>query len=462
MKTWNDLNADEFYARRDERTLTLVNEGVLAQARLKLSIDHAEAHTFAGQLAFLLLVNLNARWCRNIQIVGPDIELHPDLVQFFGQHRLLEAASWLAGAIDPFGCLAIGEIEEGGSTRRVWLHVGVSSPEGAYPLMGRGWQAGAGSWLVGSPLQGEERNPLGASLVAAIGTCYAMRQSIGHLNVFSDVNLSQWNYRENESASDGPLLKSTSLGRLLIVGTGAIGSGIAYLLPLLHQKAKEVVVVDEDDIDYPNLNRAPVFLAQDVGAKKVQVVAAHLRQNDLPVHSIPTWFDGKEISMADFDFIVPAANEHGVRESIMHNFPPLMISASTGSQWDTYRQRHIPTRDDCLICRFPPRPDTAVLACSTGDVGPVKSDNNASEETGALPFLSFSGAVMALADIAKLAYEGYPHDDNSTSLWFKSPSLRFTNTIKEPRFGCSYCVDPELLVALNRQGMYAHLSALTQ
>ena len=367
MNTFNGLTAAEFYFRRDARTITIVGNG-LALSRLIISVDDAEAETFSGQLAFLLLVNLNTRWCRDIQFKVPDVAVHPDLKVFFGCSNLHEATSRLASAIDPFGSFDIAKFELGKSHERVHIHVGIQVARGAYPLMGRGWMAGCGECILTNPLIGEQCNPLGAALAASIGTAWAMRQCIGDTEVFADVMLSLWNYDDGAAATDGPALANSSLGRLLMVGIGAVGSSMAYLLPLLRQKPSGVCLVDADDVDYPNLNRAPAFLAEDVGVKKVQVVARHLERSGITTKFVPEWFDGIVVSVADFDLVVPAANEPAAREAIMNSVPPLMISASTGTQWDAYRQRHIPIKDDCLVCRFPSKNPAPALGCATGKV----------------------------------------------------------------------------------------------
>lgn len=460
MKIWNGLTSTVFYARRDERTVTLVDGGVLAQARIQLSMDSDEAITFAGQLTFLLMVNLNARWCRNIRIVSPDSPLHPDLAKFFG-FTCLSGSQSLARAIDPFGEFEWNSDKAFDDDERVKVHVGRSGSPGSYLVMGRGWRAAAGPSVTSQPLTGDERNPLGAALAAAIGTCYTMRQSIGHTNIFADTKLSLWNWSEDEEAIDGLGLAEANLGRVLIVGTGAIGSSIAYLLPLLKRTPDYVVLIDHDDVDYPNLNRAPVFLANDVGQTKVTIVAEHLRKTGIPAYDISNRFDGSQVKMSDFDLVVPAANESAARQAIMNNVPPVMISASTGSQWDVYRQRHIPLHDDCLICRFPIQEEAPALVCATGELGTSSEtkvagmeSEHGGAETGALPFLSLAGAVMACADIAKLNLDGYLKPINSTSLWFRSPSLCFTNSQKTPVTGCSYCLPDSVVLALNKTRLY--------
>src|SRR5260221_14679724 len=102
MKHWKELTAEEFYERRDERTSTLVEGSLLRKARLTLRIGEQEAETFSGQLCYLLLVNMNARWCREIDIFAPSVALHPALWGL-GTTDLRSTSLDLAFRADPFG-----------------------------------------------------------------------------------------------------------------------------------------------------------------------------------------------------------------------------------------------------------------------------------------------------------------------------------------------------------------------
>jgi len=459
MRGWKELTAEEFYDLRDERTRTL-NTGAgaaLQKAKLALSIDEREAETLAGQLAFLLLVNLNARWCRDLRLRVPDIALHPEL-HGLGDGNLPALALRIARGADPFGIFTV-ETDTDCPTMEasVAVHVGGHGPNTSYPVVGRGWIAAAGQCVPTLSNHGERENPLGAVLAACIGTCYAMRRSLNLTPLFSDVKLSLWNMAADDEILDGPLLRSMSLGRVLIVGAGAIGSGIAYLLPLIRPRIECVMVVDGDIVDYPNLNRVPLFYADAVGSKKVDIVRSYLEGWGVRTDSISSWFEDAGLSLGKYDLLIPAANERGAREGIMDNNPPIMISGSTGSQWDAYQQRHIPLVDDCLLCRFPPRKQIAQLTCSTGEIS--QPESGAPKETGALPFLSLAGAVMAVTEIAKLAYEQHPAHGNYSTLWFSGEVLDFVNATKAKRSKCSYCINSEIFEVLGKHGLFAHFSA---
>lgn len=67
--------------------------------------------------------------------------------------------------------------------------------------------------------------------------------------------------------------------RIAILGTGGLGAPLA--LQLAHVGCGNLVLCDQDEVELSNLNRQP-FVVADIGKKKVDVLAARLRQINSP------------------------------------------------------------------------------------------------------------------------------------------------------------------------------------
>ena len=450
------MTASEFYGLRDQRTALEITEDARLTASLLIGISDEEAQTVAGQAAFLLLVNLSSRWCRTICIYGPDIQLFEPLASMHPGSNLLEAAILCARHCDPFGDF---QISQSTSQITAHVHVGRDAPEGAYPICGRGWLAltGENARSGGCPVQPD--NALGAILAGSIGAWHAFSLALGR-QAGANVHVSLWNLDEDNEATQGPEVLGGTVGRVGLIGVGAIGGAIAYLLPVTRIDA-DLILVDRDVADFPNLNRVPLFYADDVFSKllKVEIVHKFLTRCSISSQPVEAWFHEADSHLGALDLLIAGANEHNVQPAIMNRFPPIIIGASTGPDWDAFLQRHIPLKEDCLECRLPTKQTAAPTECATG-VFDEPTAQTALAETGALPFLSVAAGVMAVSELQKLAAcPDYPLNSNYAVLSFKSSQPTLLATQFSQKAGCSYCWKPEpAFHALHKQSRHYHLS----
>ena len=276
-----------------------------------------------------------------------------------------------------------------------------------------------------------------------------------------EVRLSLWNLRGGEAADHGPRLTQASLGRVLVVGCGAIGSAILYLLPLTGLGG-EFDLVDPDRVQIPNLSTAPLFFADHVGKLKVEVAADHLKRNDLAAVPHPLWFDEAVATGRIFverpDLVIPAANERDVRRAIQHQAPPLQVYGTTGRNWDAFLGRHLPLREDCLACRFPwPRSaGVPTLACGSGTLPAVPEAET--PVTATLPFLPTAAALMAVAELVKTELPGYPGNANFACLDFLGTLGDFLVVPHMSRPGCICDGQGYIWRSLNEATRFAELS----
>ncbi|SRR6266545_6884867 len=448
------LTAEEFYEQRDHRTRLVVASTSYREASVQITLTSG-ATSFADQIAFLTAVNLTARWCRTIALSAPTVTLDPRLGTAFGLARMtvVEAAAALAHAADPFARVSPDLMAE----PAIHLAIGTHAPPGAYPVLGRGWIAMAGEPVCGD---GDTDNPFGAVLAACAGVAYLFRAAVGASRP-GGVRLSLWNLRGGDAADDGPGLPQASLGRVIVVGCGAVGSAIVHVLPLAGLGG-EFDVVDRDRVQISNLSTAPIFFADRVGDEKVEIAVEYLKRNGLSAVAHPLWFNeavaAGQIFVERPDLVIPAANERDVRREIQHHVPPLQIYGTTGGNWDAFLGRHIPLKEDCLVCRFPrahPVGEPA-LACGSGTLPPLPEAET--PVTATLPFLPMAAAVIAVAELVKTALPGYPRNANFACLDFLGSLGDFLLIPHGPRPGCTCEGQADVWRALNRPTMFSRLS----
>ena len=123
------------------------------------------------------------------------------------------------------------------------------------------------------------------------------------------------------------------------------------------------------------------------------------------------------------DLLISTANELNVRHTIEAGYPPIQVYGTTGGNWQATVLRHVPLRDPCSCCLFPPS-DFAAMQCAS--VGGQRAKNGEPAVDAALPFLSFGAGLMAAAEIFKLAIPGYPFTSNRTFL-YTYPEIRLVS-----------------------------------
>jgi molybdopterin/thiamine biosynthesis adenylyltransferase len=453
--------AESFYAARDSRTTCCAGLEDYRNARVVLSIDETEAHTLSGQVSFLIAANLLSRWCRQIRFLVPSMNLLPRAATLLtpGGGDLAQGAMMIAQGTDPFGDFGVGmppwSVDH-------YLHVGRQASLQAYPILGRGWLA-LGGGAVRQAVARDGTVVLGAVLAACVGNAQVFRAALRHhrRNIES-VRLSLWNLRGAEAAVDGPDVAGGELGQVHLIGCGAVGSTIAYLVPLAGLMGS-FGLADGDLVDESNLNRSPLFVALDVGQPKVKITASYLRRHGLVAHAHEEWFDAAVRAGHLFqrrpDMVIPTANDYDVRYSIQNQAPPLQVYGTTGQNWDAFLGRHIPFREDCLACRFPKvrMEGEAPLACSTVRLpAPARTDGRSAD--AALPFLSTAAASLAVAELVKATLEGYPVNPNFACLDFRGNLTDFVLDQRLPSPACTCASQRRIWPVLNGLSHFAPLS----
>ncbi len=438
------MTPDEFYRLRDDRTNRVTDDYNYHKLRIRVIADIQTVCTYNGQMQLLLVANMLARWCRQIEFGFPDALLDPLLQK--GEHKTLhnriKAEVYDA---DPFGNFAFKLYPSSGIEYTLQVGMGKDNFDRErvdFTINSNGWwsYAGQGRDINSSRFDTTYQNPAGAAFAACLGVADAFKVAVNlpsHYRVKSTA-FSLFDFsviRQAPKESNPGLPQRISLGNAHLIGVGSVGSAFAYLLGTL-PVAGNLFIIDLDHVEYANLNRSPLFGSSSVTQPKVAIVADYLRDL-LPVNTFLGRYDefiqihGRE----KVDLIFPLANEYGVRSVIEHNFPPLQIYGTTTSDWGVNYHRHIPFQDDCSLCRFPEDINEVAMICSKGKIEVEREK----QVDAALPFSSVAAATLVLADLLKIQYQDYPFiTTNFAFIDFKG-NLELVNTHNKVSQKLCYC-----------------------
>jgi hypothetical protein len=366
---------------------------------------------------------------------------------------LQEAVLATARTIDPCGTFRLGN--EGGD---ITLGIGPRAEPGLNWYLGAEQAIG---YLQPEPAMLDttaEASLRGAGVAACLGAAAAFKLE---LNVpVAPRALSTWNYLEDDAADPGPQhLQRLDVGRVLLVGAGAVASALVYWLRSWGVEG-EWVVIDNDTIKLHNTNRGMLFLpehaAWPAGPKMTKV---SLLTSLLPrAQPVKEWYHkAQAIWDQPFDVVLELANDYGVREAIAHRNATVLLHATTGQNWLSQLHRHVAGRDDCIACRLGEVKEPAFEACSTVTV------KTSSEERmdAALPFLSAAAGLM-LATLLQRLQAGVLVE--STANNWRWDFLSEQRMVAPPgrskcHVRCSSWYSPEARKKVNQGARWAHLDA---
>ena len=428
-----------FYQERDRRTVGYGIPSYHLELPVGLSVGRDAANSLAGQVLVLAAVNMMCRVHRRIHMDIPDSDLM--ITTLAGGRTLREAAEALAQAIDPF-------IQLSRHPDEVVPTLGIGNVSAALHVGAEGYAAEIRQGIC--PISDHPATAIGAGLAACLGTASLFQMAIQSRPVLRRVSL--WRFQEGPQADAGPCLPLAPVAvgdRAVLVGAGAVGSAVLYWLRQLGVTG-HWVVVDGDLVELHNTNRSLGLLAKHAGwpeglpggkAKNKANVGAAL----IAAEAVPKWYHDWVPEMGGRpDFLIPAANDYGIRSAVSQLGLPLMIHGSTSPRWSAELHRHGPL-DDCLTCRFPPNafPD---LSCSEGPAAP--RGNHGSERSDpapsttvsgdtALPFLSAAAGLLVVAALHQLETEYLDEPVNLQRLLFESGIQRtWQVTRKQCRPNC--------------------------
>jgi len=446
------MDCKQFYRERDRRTNAYLSSQGRKDMPVCIEIGPEAAETPAGQLALLALANQAARVHREIHFAleSPEVQLNVRIP--FAEGTLGETLWETCTKIDPCGDFRIAS--EVPSKGDVSLGIG-------------GSLAGNHDWYVGAdravavlsetPQAIQEGVPStlrGAALASCLGASALLRSILDE--PVREQRLSAWNFAGGENAELGPTeLPGVDVGRVMMVGAGAVGGALAYWLHAFGVRG-DWAIVDPDRIELHNTNRHLLARAEDAGWSNSEEVnqKAGLVSHYLPGTSESEWYEDATAPKRLHDVVLCLANEQDVRTKIAQRNDPVVLHATTGQSWLSQLHRHIAGRDDCIRCRTHDVRE-AQYECSEVE---VKDESTEESQDAALPFLSAASGLMLASALHRLQAGELAEMPNNNWDWdFAAVRNMGRRRTRKCRDGCTVWCPPEVRKRMNEGIQWAHL-----
>lgn len=432
------LTRDEFYRLARDRSRRYLRGDFFTTAQIGLTASRYTAQTYSGQVLILSTANLISRSCPRATLAIPDAPLHPYLVRP-GVTTLWERLRFEMYGANPYGDYEIG----GAISNDVDYVLQLGRGEGDIATLdltadGDGWMAYVGRRSASPFLEHKGLNPIGpvAAACLAVADLFKVIANVPeHLRVTQRI-LSLFDYTLGDSLpATLTVPENVDLGAAQMVGVGSVGSAVLYLLSLLPVRG-HLDLIEPQNVEWENLDRSSIFMVEDVGRPKVEVGAKWIAGHTLQIHSHRmTYADFVRVhgrAIGRLDVVLLLANEDNVYADFQNNFPPLVVYGTTTSGWGVNLGRHIPLREECVLCRYPNHL-TPMFECSTAE---VVVPQNGERIDASLPFLSLMAGTLAVAELLKAQLNGYPFHGNFVYMDFKGPLTRIQVTQRDKQRGC--------------------------
>lgn len=356
----------------DDRTQqALATDGLtlpLAHGTVEIVVSPGIEKTSGGQRLIVLLINELAR----MKGVVGDIHLVTDADPEVLRATPLSGASFVESAI-----ALVESLNAAGSQFRASLRVGTAHSPDVRVQVGRmageaeivvasdGWRALLGHFA--EQADWSAANPIGPAIAAAIAAAevfkwlvYANAGEGSNRFAPADFAYSAFNYGVDADAAVGPDVGSLQLADLAIVGCGAGGSGVAYILAMHPRLSGVVALIEPDKHKLSNLNRYLASTAEDVHSArhKLSSLTHHLAcfapGLALELHAQP-W---EQLDRYPWDTLVSAVDTVEARWSIQRRADGATIIDLAVHDL-LYSVLRVVPGGRCLLCKHPYDPELA-------------------------------------------------------------------------------------------------------
>ncbi len=434
----SDLAAKEFYSHSQDRIRRYLGGDFFESISIALVASRESVQSYSGQVFVLIATNLLSRFCRDVTLSIPDVSLHPHLVQPPNQRLIERVQSEMYGA-NPYGNFEQGKIipkhvdyilQLGKRDNQKLSANLVADGDGWVAYIGRNDQ---------SPFEKHvSLNPVGPAAAAclAIADIFKVFTGVPENLRIDRLVLSFFDFSLNESCLLAPAIPAIiDIGRTQMIGVGSVGSSVLYMLSLLPVNG-HLDLIDHQFVELVNLDRAPIFAVSDVGRPKVKVGERWIRGKGIQVRPHQARFSEFIIANSRFkqspDLVLLLANEHNVYADLQSNFPPLVIYGTTTASWGVNLGRHIPLKEECVLCRYPNHVEP-IYKCATAEFNLPQQEIRID---ASLPFLSFMAGILAAAELLKTQFQDYPFHGNLAYLDLMGKLERIDLLQREKRSDC--------------------------
>jgi len=364
------LNASGLSEHRDRPALAV-----------RIIISDAWCQSAAGQLLASCLVNLLCRQPGTVKSIEIVATMGPSLIRLPNG----EAAGEFPGCLQRIGAWATNALIPISTTETALVvdqtvvigDVAQKPPIDVLSVVGTGWTAWVGH-PDNAPREALPRtaNPLGPFLAAALvaGEIFKKARGIVRGRMFDANGYSLWSGCSSESWTDleeGPAVEGQSLPPLHLIGAGAVGNDVAYILANMNLLDAYVVGLDDDTYDGTNLNRCLLAGWQDLGHPKVNAIGRALTATGIGFFGFPGTVNeyiasgriglrsdvAQNVDNLIFEVVLSCVDRGVSRQHVQGLSPQLLIGASTLDL--VARSNVYPDRQGaaCLSCFNPAEKD---------------------------------------------------------------------------------------------------------
>jgi hypothetical protein len=445
------MNKD-WYNERNKRTdsFTAVTENC-HDIKVKVIVT-ADINAYATQVMLTVFLNILARWCYTIEVISADtldLLTSPDT-----NESLIRVLKKMLSGIDLIGRFTFNEPTNGGVDITVFIGSPLLNHKLPYiAIDGHGWVSSCSFNSFGECDKTTiSNNPIGPAFAACLVNAELFRWANG----MNCAGYTKWYSLYDMAVEDSLIvndqeLPDLDLGRVHIVGCGAIGSSFTYLLNLVNFTGALTFVDADEGVDLHNTSSSLLFDLNDLtrGKTKSGICSDHLSAKQFIINE-PFNGDYNNFGYAhdqqsrSADMILCFANDHNIWSTIQHLYPPVVFHATTSRSWGLNIGRHIPLKDNCIMCTFQDLiANVYVPKCAEGEmpVIPVPGNTVEQEEPHAsiLPFLSPAAAVITFAEVVKLLMGKIPNE-NTTQFNMSTTQGNFIEDQHRAK-GCYICKD---------------------
>ena len=181
----------------------------------------------------------------------------------------------------------------------------------------------------------DNENPVGAMGAACFGSAEVFKRILEtngckKRSVTDHPKQACFSFKDYSLFSDNKdFPRKIDIGKILLVGAGAVGSGFLYALSKIDKIQGDIVVLDHDGIDSTNLNRCLPYFVDDVDKPKASI-CERLSKDGLQITGHAVEYDKFQIHEKEFPIIVSTVDNNNTRYAIQHDLPKIIFHAATG------------------------------------------------------------------------------------------------------------------------------------
>lgn len=202
-------------------------------------------------------------------------------------------------------------------------------------------------------------------------------------------------YLEYQGIDSKKLHDKLSSMNILIAGCGGIGNIMSYTMASLG--AQNILLLDDDIVEESNLNRQFLFQEDDIGKKKVNVLADRLKKinSTLKIKKIESNLEQINLKNENVSLIILSADSDNslsiITEFATSNRVPL-ISVGYLADISCIGPFYLPGRSSCPMCHN-------IYADTHNEADPRLLNIKAHYKAPSAPMNNFLAAMMATNDI---------------------------------------------------------------